>query len=184
MKRTGFKQKLPSQKEHTGELTVVYYPKREKKRKKNRSPDNLSKLKKELWELCKQITRARYKNCYTCTAQNLTGRNAQTGHGKPKGALPLRFQYDLRNLKLQCLHDNLDLGGCSDIFISKLEQEKEGLEFLQESCRKIDGVWIIQKNDLMSGTEAKIFVKEKIEEYKKILENTCRVIPNRGPKIY
>ncbi len=36
--------------------------------------------KKRLWELCKQIIRAKYSHtCYTCGAQNLSGSNLQTG---------------------------------------------------------------------------------------------------------
>ena len=127
-----------------------------------------AQLKKILWKLCKEITRAKYKDCYTCPKKNLVGWDAHTGHGKPKGALPLKFQYDLRNLKLQCMHDNLNLGGCSDIFIAKLEQEKEGLEFLNEACVKIDNRWEIKREPPMGSIESWIFLTNTIEEYEKI----------------
>ena len=128
-----------------------------------------SQLKKILWELCKKITRAKYKHCYTCGKQNLIGWDCQTAHGKPKGALPLKFQYDLRNLKLGCIHCNINLGGCSDIFISKLEKEKEGKQFLKEACVKVDGHWEVKYESPMGSIEAWMFVTKKIEEYKALL---------------
>lgn len=128
------------------------------------------KLEKDLWELCKQIIRKRHGNtCYTSGKVGLTGSDWHTGHGKPKGALPLKYQYDLRNLRPQCMHSNVNLGGESDIFIAKLEREKEGLEFLKEACIKINGRWEIKREPLMGGTEAVIFLMKKIEEYKQML---------------
>lgn len=127
-------------------------------------------LEKKLWELCKQIIRKRHGNiCYTTGQTGLTGGNWQTGHGKPKGALSLKYQYDLRNLRPQSYHANINLGGMTDIFIAKLEREKEGLEFLQEACVKIDGKWEIKRVPLMGSTEAKLFLMQKIEEYKALL---------------
>lgn len=171
MKRSGFtskpskplkSQNLPSQ-GHTGSEAV---------KKKRRKRTERQKAEDQIWELCKAIIRKKYpNNCYTCSAQGLEGMNWHTGHGKPKGALPLRFKYDLRNLKPQCMHDNYNLGGCSDIFIAKLEREEEGLAFLMEACVKIDGVWTIRKDQTMGGTDGLIFLKEKIKEYQALLES-------------
>ena len=132
----------------------------------------LAKLKKYLWDnLCKPIIRKKYPNiCYTCGRTGLQGSNWHTGHGKPKGALQLRFQYDLRNLRPQCLHCNKNLGGCSDIFIAKLEKEKEGLKFLKEACVKINGRWEIKSVPTMGGIEAYLFVEDLIAKYTKLLE--------------
>lgn len=139
-------------------------------KKKTRKRTERQKAEDQIWELCKKIIRKKYpNNCYTCSSQGLEGMNWQTGHGKPKGALPLRFKYDLRNLKPQCMHDNYNLGGCSDIFIAKLEREEEGLAFLTEACVKVDGVWTIRKDQTMGGTDGLIFLKEKIKEYQHIL---------------
>lgn len=130
----------------------------------------LSELKKDLWDLCKKIIRLKYPPiCYTCGKGNIQGSDWQTGHGKPKGALSLRYQYDLRNLRPQCMHCNLNLGGCSDIFISKLEREREGLEFLLEACFKTNEGWKIKQRDLMGSLEAYKFVEDKIKEYKNLL---------------
>lgn len=130
----------------------------------------LAKLKKELWELCKLIIRRNYPNiCYTCGKTGLQGHDWQTGHSKPKSALPLRFAYDIRGLRPQCYKCNINYGGCADIFITKLEKEKNGMGFLNDSCTKTEHGWIIKNTGLMGGVEAYTFVLGKIEEYKKIL---------------
>lgn len=130
----------------------------------------LAKLKKILWILCKNIIRKIYPpTCYTCGKTGLSGSNLQTGHCKPKGALPLKFQYDIRNLRPQCLKCNIHLGGCTDIFIAKLEKEKEGKQFLKEACVKIDGRWEIKREAPMGSIDAWIFVTNLIEEYTEIL---------------
>lgn len=127
------------------------------------------KLEDKVWNECKRIIRKRYGDkCYTCPAQNLEGSNQQCGHGKAKGALPLRHKYDLRNLKIQCMRCNLHMGGMSDIFITKLEKEKEGLAFLQESCTHTDGGWIIKHGDTMGGKDATIFLENLLTEYKQL----------------
>lgn len=130
----------------------------------------LAQLKKVLWELCKKIIRKTYPNvCYTCGSPNLQGSNWQTGHGKPNGALQLKYKYDLRNLRPQCLTCNIHLGGCTDLFIAKLEKEKDGRAFLKEACVKIDGRWEIKRIEPMGSIDAWIFVTNLIEEYKKKL---------------
>lgn len=127
------------------------------------------KLEDKIWAECKRIIRARYPNeCYTCNATGLEGSNWQTGHGKPKGALPLQFKYDLRNLKPQCMNCNIHLGGASDIFITKLENEIEGLHFLKEACLYDEG-WIIHKGNSLVGKEATEFLRELLEKYKDIV---------------
>lgn len=127
----------------------------------------VSKLKEKVWNECKRIVRSKYGNkCYTCPAQNLEGSNWHTGHGKPNGALTLKYKFDIRNLRPQCYHCNCNLGGCTDIFISKLEKEKDGLNFLKEACTKVDGHWEIKKVETMGSLEAWIFLSNLLEEYK------------------
>lgn len=125
------------------------------------------KLEDKVWNECKRIIRERHGDkCYTCPASNLEGSNWQTGHGKAKGALPLRFKYDLRNLRPQCMRCNLHMGGMSDIFITKLEKEKDGLAFLKESCTHTDDGWIIKHGDTMGGKDATFFLENLLTEYK------------------
>lgn len=129
----------------------------------------VKKLKIKLWEECKRITRKRHGNtCYTCYKEGLEGHNWQTGHAKPKGALSLRFQYDLRGLRPQCLNCNIHYGGMTDIFVGRLEKEKEGLEFLNDCCVKEDGVWRIKSVPLMGGKDSYIFVDDLLKEYAKL----------------
>ena len=143
------------------------------KQRKKRTPRQI--LEDKLWEECKRIIRKRYQNddgtwtCYTSGQRIDEPAKCQTGHGKPKGALPVRFKYDLRNLRPQCYHANIKLGGMSDIFIAKLEREKEGLEFLNESCVKIEGRWEIKDDQTMGSIEAFEFLKSLYEKYKSMI---------------
>lgn len=127
------------------------------------------KLEDKVWSECKRIVREKYGNkCYTCQASNLDGSNWQTGHGKSKGALPLRYKYDLRNLRPQCMRCNIHMGGMSDIFITKLEKDEDGLAFLEESCTHTEDGWIIKHGDTMGGNDATIFLGNLLQEYKKL----------------
>lgn len=130
---------------------------------------NRKKLEDKVWNECKRIIREAYPNqCFTCGASNLEGSNHQTGHGKPKGALSLKYKYDLRNLRPQCMRCNLHMGGMSDIFITKLEQDEEGLAFLKESCTQTDSGWIIKHGDTMGGKDATIYLENLLLEYKEL----------------
>jgi hypothetical protein len=122
------------------------------------------KANDKIWKLCKEIIRNEYDNvCYTCGKGGLEAQNWHTGHGKAKGLLPVRYQYDLRNLRPQCYNCNINLGGMSDIFITKLEQEEEGLAFLEESCRKTEDGWVVKKESDLHGLDATIYLEEQIE---------------------
>lgn len=148
-------------------VTGIAQPKAGKAKKKVLT---LKKLKKEVWDECRRIIRARYiHQCYTCGASNLEGSNLQTGHGKPEASLTLKHKYDLRNLRPQCLVCNLHKGGVSDIFISKLEKEKSGLAFLKESCRKVEeGYWKVNDYETMGSVDSRIFLQKLLEEYRLI----------------
>lgn len=127
------------------------------------------KLEDKVWNECKRIIREKHgDNCYTCGARNLEGSNWQTGHGKAKGALSIRYKYDLRNLRPQCMRCNLHMGGMSDIFITKLEKEKDGLAFLKESCTHTSDGWIIKHGDTMGGKDATFFLENLLTEYKQL----------------
>lgn len=178
LKRSGFRKKtyqdvLSVQKARkTAKKWQILRSRSSKKTKKT----PIKKMKEQLWELCRQIIFLKHGNtCYTTGATGLEGINLQCGHGKPKGALPLKYQYDLRNLRPQSFRANINLGGMSDIFIAKLEREKEGLEFLQEACVKVDNHWEIKRIESMGSIESYVFIQNKIEEYKKIYEDLLRV---------
>jgi len=134
----------------------------------NRAP-SVRQLKDKLWNEVKRITRERFPHtCYTCGATNLEGSNLQSGHGKPMGALPLRYKYDIRNIRNQCMRCNIHMGGCQDIFIMKLEQEEEGLAFLNDACYldEVENVWRIKGGETMGGKDATIFIQNLLQQYK------------------
>ena len=183
MKRTSFKKKTYSEalqasvsKKKAVMVKLSKSPKKKAQRGNKPKKTPIKTLKNKLWKLCRDIVILRHGNtCYTTGQTNLSGTNLHCGHGKPKGALSLRYQYDIRNLRPQSYHANINLGGMSDIFIAKLEREKEGLEFLEEACVKIDGRWEIKRMETMGGTEAYFFIINKIQEYEEIHKDLLRM---------
>ncbi len=96
--------------------------KRTKIRKKGKA--KISVIQRKLWELCKLITRLVWGNvCYTCGATGLSGSNWQTGHMWAKAALGAFMKYDLRILRPQCFHCNINLGGMGAVFYAKMLEE-------------------------------------------------------------
>ena len=99
-----------------------------KKKKKN----PLVALKKKLWKLCKIKTRERYGNCcYTCGRTGLSGSNWHTGHMIPKSICGAYLKYDLRNLRPQCYHCNINLGGNGAAFLRNMDLI-EGGEYVEK----------------------------------------------------
>lgn len=87
--------------------------------RKKSTPEAL--LKKKLWELCKQIIREAYGNtCYTCDKEGLRGSDWHTGHFIPSSTCGAYLRYDLRNLRPQCYHCNINLGGNGAVFYRNL----------------------------------------------------------------
>jgi hypothetical protein len=72
----------------------------------------LKKLQDKVWKEAKRITLNKYGNtCYTCDRTNLDGSNCQLGHFIPSGSCGAYLRLDLRNLRIQCYHCNINLGG-------------------------------------------------------------------------
>lgn len=128
------------------------------------------KLEDKVWNECKRIIREAYPNeCYTCGACNLEGSNWQTGHGKPKGSLSIKYKYDLRNLRPQCMRCNIHMGGMTDVFVARMQKDKDGKSFLKEVCYKTDdGYWKVKGSDTLGGKDATMFLTELLAEYKQI----------------
>jgi len=185
MKRSGFKKKsleeirsIQAKKRESG----IKYTKPKKKRSKvakraNKKP-SVRLLKDKLWKEVKRITRERFDPyCYTC-GEYVKGKNDHSGHGKPMGALPLRFKYDVRNIRRQCMVCNIHRGGMQDIFIAKLEQEPEGLQFLSEACYidEESNAWRIrQDTPTLAGKEATLFIENLLKQYR----NTIYELPDK-----
>ena len=110
---------------------------RKKKRAKGRIKPrmSISKVQRLLWIECKRIIRAKYGNtCYTSGKTGLVGSDWHTGHFIPKGACGAFLKYDLRNLRPQSYHDNINLGGNGAEFYKRMV-EREGQEYVDQLFR-------------------------------------------------
>lgn len=88
-----------------------------KSKLKKKSKASISLIQRKIWQLCKEITRKRYGNsCYTCFRTGLVGSNWHTGHLWPKASLGAFMKYDLRVLRSQCYHCNINLGGNGAVY--------------------------------------------------------------------
>lgn len=126
MKRSGFKKK-PRKPLKKGTL-------------RKQSKQKISKLQVELWALCKQIIRKKYKNeCYTCPAVGLIGLNWHTGHLWAKASLRAFLKYDLRVLRPQCYSCNMNKGGMGADFYKRMLKEigEEKMTELQNDRQKL-----------------------------------------------
>lgn len=102
---------------------------------KRRKKSEITKLSDSLWELCKILVRAKYGNtCFTCGKTGLTGSNWQTGHFIPRSTCGAFLKYDLRNLRPQCFHCNINLGGNGAVFYRRMV-EAYGQEYVDEIFR-------------------------------------------------
>lgn len=144
MKRTGFKRK------------AAKALKRSKLKRISKAP--ISKIQRILWELCKQIIRKLYGNiCYTCGRTGLEGSNWHTGHGIPKASCGASLKYDLRILRPQCYHCNINLGGNGGEFYRRMV-----IEMGQEH---VDQIY----QDKQKTVKAYDHYLTLIESYKKLL---------------
>ncbi len=118
MKSSGFKRKASKPMKRTVIKKVSKQP--------------ISKIQKKLWELCRQIIKKKYGNvCYTCGKTGLEGSNWHIGHFIPKAACGAYLKYDLRNLRPQCYHDNINLGGNGSAYYRNMV-EREGQEYVDK----------------------------------------------------
>ena len=123
-------------------------------KKKKRS---MKAITKELWELCKKLTRRNYKNvCFTCGATGLSGSNWHTGHFIPSSVGGAFLRYDLRNLRPQCYNCNINAGGNGAIFYQRMVAT-EGQAFVD---------LIMQQKDYICDSRTRY--EEQIEAYKKL----------------
>lgn len=127
-----------------------------------RAKPSVKLLKKNLWDECKRIIRARYEQygmwrCYTCGALLDEPFKAQTGHFLPSAACGAYLRYDLRNLRIQCYHCNINLGGNGAEYYKRLVEE-HGQDYVDQ----------IFKDKQVSIKADEAWYKNKIEEYKLI----------------
>ncbi len=121
---------------------------------RKKSTSEIKKIQDKLWEECKRIIKERYGNqCYTCEKE-VSGSNRHTGHMLPKAACGAYLKYDLRILRPQCYHCNINLGGMGAVFIEKMRRV-EGNEY-------VDGIL----KDKNISVKALDYYKELLEKYK------------------
>jgi Zn-finger protein len=128
--------------------------KRTKLKKVSKKP--ISKIQRDLWVECKRIASFLYKkDCYTCPAKNLVGKNCQLGHVPyPKSTLGANLKYDMRVLRWQCMRCNIHGGGQGAEAYKRMLKE-EGKAYMD----KLEA-------DRQKTVKAYDFYTQLLEEYK------------------
>ena len=131
--------------------------------RKRRKKGEITKLKEQLWLLCRQITKAQYGNtCYTCGRVVPDGKGMHTAHYLTSSLCSIPLRFDLRNLKPGCYHCNINLSGNWPAYKKAIEAEM-GPEITAQ---------LIKENE---ETKGKVYPKEwfetKIAEYTAILKD-------------
>lgn len=155
MKSSGFKTRTKS-------LARKPFKRTGKKVKKVKKP-TITKLKKKLWELCKQLTRLIHGNvCYTCNYAPLEGSNWHTGHFIPDSTSSVEVRYHLDNLRPQCRNCNFWKSGDWPKYEAHLIKDngEEYVKRLKELNRTTTG--LSYRED---------WYEAKIAEYTALLEN-------------
>lgn len=145
-----------------------------RRRKRKTRPDSkkrlpsLARRKKVLWELCKQITRARYIKedgtweCYTCGSRIDVPKKAQTGHCINAAFGGIRLRFDLRNLRVQDHYCNINLGSNGAVYLMKLRDE-----IGDEEVYDMFNILAMKKTKL---EDERAFIEDLIIKYRLILE--------------
>lgn len=130
---------------------------------RKRAKGEVSKLKNDLWQLCRKIIKLRYPHkCYTCGCQLVDGtNNFHIGHFISSSICSAFMRYYLGNLRPQCSGCNVWKSGNWLAFENHLNQD-EGEDYVV-ILKKLNQETIGRKYDIL-------FYKTKIEEYEKILE--------------
>ncbi len=136
--------------------------------RKRRRKGDLTLLKEELWELCKQITRKRYINaqgtwtCYTSGTRILLPKNCHTGHFIPSSLCSVELRYDLKNLRPQSYNDNINHSGNPH-------------QYRRNLIRDHGETYITELETRNEATKGLIYKKEwfemKIKEYTELLNS-------------
>lgn len=119
----------------------------------------VSKLKRKLWQLCRQIIIKRYGNsCYTCPSVQLVGSSLHVGHFIPSSISSAELRYSLDNLRPQCFACNIHRSGNWVSYERHLIADGIDVEALKQRNRDTAGM----KYDIL-------FYQKKIEEYTELL---------------
>ena len=128
-------------------------------RKKKAKAETITKIKKRLWQLCRQITINRHgRDCYTCNNRGLSGSNLHTGHFISSSVCSTELRYDLTNLRPQCYRCNIHLSGNWPAFEAHLIRDGIDVEALK------------RRNEDTKGLQyGRFWLLQKISEYEKLI---------------
>ena len=131
------------------------------KPRKRTSP--LAKLKKQLWQLCREITIKRDgSDCYTCPSKNLEGSSRQLGHFISSSICSTELRYDLKNLRIQCYACNIHKSGNWLAYENRLIRE-HGADYVASlKARNEETKGLMYRED---------WYENKIAEYQELLDN-------------
>jgi len=168
LKRSGFKTKpqnaLGRKKSLKANLlgtSPVLDPQTANIKKTRKKKSQLSKLKAELWQLCRNIQIKRYgSDCYTCPSKDLQGSSRHLGHFISSSICSTELRYSLDNLRVQCYSCNI---------------HKSGNWLAYETHLIADGINVQELKDRNEKTKGQMyrddFYIQKIAEYTTILES-------------
>lgn len=164
LKRTPFNKKpglpLKGPEERRGNGKPTSAPRRSKMRLKRSRTDTVGKLKKKLWNLCRELIIAKYgSDCYTCPARNLIGSNRHVGHFISSSVCSAALRYSLENLRPQCYACNIHRSGNWPAYEQHLI--RDGIDVAALKQRNYDTKGLMYD---------RLWYQSKIEEYAKILE--------------
>jgi hypothetical protein len=156
MKRTPLKRKTPLLAKHPAKRAKR--PLGASKRKK--TTPTITKVKKQLWDECRRITRQRHGNtCYTCYRTGLEGSNWQTGHFISSSICSAYLRYHLDNLRPQCYNCNINKSGNWVAYEEHLRKEF-GADF-PEALKQLNRDTAGKQYDIL-------WYQEKLNEYKQL----------------
>lgn len=134
--------------------------------KKRPKQQSLTKLKKILWELCKQLIRKKYGNnngtwvCYTSGRPIIDPRDAHTGHFIHSSLCSVEMRYDLNNLRIQSYDQNINKNGNTLQFEENLIRD-HGQEYVNDLKRR--------NRETKGNSYTRQWYVNKIAEYKALL---------------
>lgn len=121
--------------------------------------DTVGKLKKTLWNLCREIIFKQYGNiCYCCGALDLVGSNRHLGHFIPSSVSSAELRYSLDNLRPSCYRCNIHLSGNWPAYEAHLRRDGIDVEALKQ-----------RNYDTKGKQYDRLFYQSKIDEYSKFL---------------
>lgn len=134
-------------------------------KRKKKKPIKLSKLRKQLWQLCRLIIIKRHgTNCYTCGVRNLVGSNLHLAHFISSSISSAELRYSLGNLRPCCYRCNIHLSGNWPAFEAHLIRDGIDVQALKALHFATQGIG-----------PTKEFYLSKIVEYTAILEHETKV---------